>query len=275
MNKKKYEKRYRCPYCNKMIERSKMGNHILDNHEEMIPEGFTHTRLGFNIVNKKESGTCVECNKESLWNENIKRYNRFCSDKCKINAGKKAKENMIKVYGKQHLLDDPEVQIKMLKNRKISGTYIFNDGSKLDYVGSLEKSFLEYLDKECKISSNDIITDYPIIEYDDDGVKRKYIPDFYIEPFNLIIEVKDGGNNKNNNPSISDSRRKTKNKEKRIKELNKYNYLRLTDKNFHQFLECINIIKNIGEKDDKVYIINENVDIKYLLEYSKSLTNIL
>ena len=250
-------KRYRCPFCNKMIERNNMGYHIQNYHEELVPEGFTSNRLAFNILNKNDKGQCVPCGKESEWNENNRRYNRYCSEKCRKNAAKKAKENMIKKYNKEHLLDDPDVQIKMLKNRKISGKYKFKNGTEKDYVGKFEYNFLEYLDKVMKMNPDDIITDYPLIEYYYNGKKRFYIPDFYLEPYNLIIEIKDGGDNKNNNPAMIDTRNKTIEKEKAIKKMNKYNYLRLTDNNFEQFMICISEIKN-QNNDTYTHIINEN-----------------
>ena len=251
-------KRYRCPYCNNMIERNLMGFHVLDNHEDFIPKGFTASRLAFNIVNKKDKGSCVECGKETLWNENNRHYNRYCSENCRSNAAKKAKANMMKKYNKEHLLDDPDIQIKMLKNRKISGTYKFSNGQKKDYVGKLEYNFLEYLDKVMNIDPNDLITDYPIIDYYYNGKQRFYIPDFYLQSYNLIIEVKDGGDNKNNNPSMVDTRNKTLEKEKAIKKLNKYHYLRLTNNNFEQFMLCIAQIKNGYKDNNHIHIINEN-----------------
>lgn len=255
-------KKYKCPYCDTRTLRSEMSSHIEDKHIDLVPENMTINQLAFNIVNKKDKGTCVECKSESKWNEKNKRYDRFCSEKCRVNAGKKAKENMKRVYNKEHLLDDPDIQIKMLKSRKISGKYKFRDGTLFDYVGKLEKSCLEYLDKVLEIESKDIITDYPIIEYEIDNVKRFYIPDFYILPYNLIIEVKDGGNNKNNNPAMINTRLKTLAKESKIKNMNKYNYIRLTDNNFDQLIKCISEIKNNfidKEEQEFVHMINESV----------------
>ena len=254
-------KRYKCPYCFKMIERNEMGKHINFNHQDMIPDDYTHNRLAFNILNKKEVGNCVECRKETEWNEDKKRYERFCSETCRKEAGKKAKANMNKVYNKDHLLDDPQVQIKMLKNRKISGTYKFKNGEKMDYVGKLEKSLLEYLDNVMNLEPKDIMPDYPIIKYNNNGVERNYIPDFYLPDYNLIIEVKDGGTNKNNNPAMKDTRNKTLDKEKAVKDLKKYNYLRLTNNNFIQLIETIELIKNSyneNSDDEPIHIINES-----------------
>ena len=65
---------------------------------------------------------------------------------------------MIKVYGKETLLDDIDWQNdKMLANRKISGKYKWSDGTYKTYVGSYEKKFLEFADKVMNIDSKDIM----------------------------------------------------------------------------------------------------------------------
>lgn len=259
-------KRYKCPYCNNTLSRLNMSSHIELDHYELIPKNFTPSRLAFNIINKKQTGYCVECSNETEWNENRKRYNRYCSEKCRQNAGKKAKENMMKKYNKEHLLNDPEVQIKMLKSRKISGLYTFKNGKQKEYVGSFEYKFLEYLDKVLSIDSDDILTNYPIIQYEYNGIKKFYIPDFYLEPYNLIIEIKDGGDNRNTNPHMIETRNKTLAKEKAIKKINKYHYLRLTNNNFEQFMICISEIKNNYENNsvDYIHIVNENNISNYI-----------
>lgn len=262
-------KRYKCPYCETRVERHKMSNHIKDKHIESVPEGYSVDRLAFNILNKKENGNCVICKRITEWNEDKKRYERYCSDKCKHEAARVAKENMKKVYKKEHLLDDVDHQIKMLNSRKISGVYKYSDGTEFNYVGSLEKGALEYFDKVLKIDSCDILTNTPIIKYKLDGKVRNYIPDFYLKPYNLIIEIKDGGTNKNTNPAMVDTRRKTIAKEEAVRELNKYNYLRLTNNDFTQLTLTINTIKNnlnsYDEEINFVHNINEDVDFIHLL----------
>jgi len=42
-----------------MYTRQRLPNHIQDVHESEIPEGYTALRLAFNIINKKEYGTCI------------------------------------------------------------------------------------------------------------------------------------------------------------------------------------------------------------------------
>ena len=132
-------------YCDERYTREKLVNHIEKNHSDMISEEYTAARQVFNMINKKDHGTCAIDGKETKWREDLWRYERFCCDKCHAEAGRRAKANMIKVYGKETLLNDPEHQEKMLKGRSISGTYKFTHGGSLEYVGSYEKKFLEYL----------------------------------------------------------------------------------------------------------------------------------
>jgi hypothetical protein len=116
----------------------------------MIPQGYTPARLVFNLVNKKDHGNCVVCKKETPWNEDTYHYERYCidnNDRCKNQAAAEAKKNMLKVYGKEHLLDDAEFQNKMLAGRSISGTYTFSTGGTASYVGSYELKLLEFLEE--------------------------------------------------------------------------------------------------------------------------------
>ena len=53
---KKYKKRYKCPYCEERLDRDKLPNHINKKHKEMIPEGYTASRVAFNTINKKSVG---------------------------------------------------------------------------------------------------------------------------------------------------------------------------------------------------------------------------
>ena len=38
MASSKYVKKYKCPYCNKRLDRIKLVGHIEKNHEDMIPQ---------------------------------------------------------------------------------------------------------------------------------------------------------------------------------------------------------------------------------------------
>ena len=91
-------KQYKCPYCEYRNEKEKLIDHIEKEHEDMIPENYTSARLVFNIINKKDHGSCVVCKKETEWNEDVYRYNRLCNNpKCREEMRKSYEKNMIKV----------------------------------------------------------------------------------------------------------------------------------------------------------------------------------
>lgn len=251
-------KKYKCPYCEFREEKENLVYHVQDEHEDMIPENFTAARVVFNKINKKECGHCVVCNRETPWDENTWKYKRMCGrDACKKKAADQAKANMKKKYGKEHLLDDPEYQNKMLKGRKISGTYMFK-GDKKEYVGSYEKNALEFIDKVLNCTPDEIQTPGPVIEYTYNGKKHFWITDIYYVTANLAIDCKDGGSNPNTR-EMKEYREKQLAKEKAITEQGKYNYLRLTDNDFEQLLlALVEIKKQMLDDEDKGTVIKIN-----------------
>ena len=259
----KYQKKYKCRYCNNMYTRQRLPNHIQDVHESEIPEGYTALRLAFNIINKKEYGTCIIDKAVTAWNENKGRYERLCGKESCHNAYVKiVKERMKKKYGTENMLQDEryadEQQKKMLANRKISGTYTFSDGGKIGYTGEYERKALEFMDKIMFINSEDIESPGPILDYEYNGKTHRYISDFYYIPYNLVIEVKDGGSNPNNRV-MQEYREKQIAKEDMIKKINKYNYIRLTDNNFAQLIEIMALLKYNLDEDEMIIKINESM----------------
>ena len=219
-----YNKKYKCPFCDDRFERKKLSSHIEKNHEDMISDEFTANRISFNSINKKTSGKCVQCGGETTWNENNIRYERFCSKKCKEEYVKIAKSRMEKKYGATHLLNDPEHQNKMLAGRKISGVYKSTKGEEFSYVGSYERKLLEFEDVVLGLTSMDIMTPGPVIKYTYEGKEHFWITDQYIIPFNLAIDVKDGGENPNTRNMV-ENRKKQIAKEKALEKLGIYNYI--------------------------------------------------
>ena len=244
--KKKYKKKYKCPYCEERLERDKLSYHIQDKHESLIPEGYSASRVAFNTINKKSVGHCIICGKETDWNEDKYRYERICNDpKCKKEYIKMTEDRLKAAKGvtKKEMLSDPKFQNKMLKGRSISGTYKFSDGGKIDYVGSYEKAFLEFMDKYLKVKSSDIQSPGPTIEYYYNGKKHFWITDFYYIPYNLVLDIKDGGNNPNKR-DMAEYRAKQRSKEKAISQSGEYNYLRLTNNQFDQLLDIMLELKD-------------------------------
>lgn len=236
-------RRYKCPYCEKKDYKVELVNHIDKEHKDMIPEGYTSARIVFNMINKKDHGTCVcGCGKETAWREDLWRYDRYSTLQCKEKYSKEMKQRMINKYGKEHLLNDTDMQEKMLSGRSISGTYKFSKGGEVSYVGTYEKKLLEFFDKVMGYKAIDIDSPGPIIEYEYEGKYHKWITDQYLIPYNLVFDVKDGGDNPNTR-DMKDYRAKQIAKEKAIIKQGKYNYIRLTNNNFAQLLLILAEIK--------------------------------
>lgn len=245
-------KKYRCPYCNYSDERNELVYHISDNHEDMIPEGYTARRVVFNKVNHREYGTCMICKGRTEWDENIGKYKKICNKpQCSKAVRSNFEQRMLRVYSTTCLLNDEEHQEKMLAGRRISGEYKFDSGEKFTYTGSYEKKLLEFEEKILKISPSDIIMPGPVLEYEFNGETHKWITDQFIVPLNLIIEVKDGGKNPNTRQMPS-YRKKQVAKETMITNLGTFNYLRLTDNQFDQLLGIMAEIKAsmLDDSDD-------------------------
>lgn len=242
----KSEKVFKCPFCKFHGTKEQIVLHVDKVHNDMIPEKYTAARVVFNHFNKKEVGHCVICGKETEWNEEKWRYERFCTnnnDKCKNAYVKDFKKvRMVNKYGVEHKLNDPEQQKLMLSRRSISGTYKFKDNGVRSYCGSYELKALEFYDKVLGVPSSDIMTPGPTFEYEYKGKKHQWITDIFYIPLMLVHDVKDGGSNPNNR-DMKDYREKQEAKEAMIKSLDKYNYIRLTDNNFEQLLYIMSDIK--------------------------------
>lgn len=256
-------RKYKCPYCEVRKERKDLITHIDKKHEELIPEGYSSTRVVYDMINNKHFGICRVCKKHTEWNEKTGRYDVLCGDpKCKEAMREEYKKNMLRVRGTYNILNDPEQQMKMLANRKISGVYKFADGGVVGYTGSYERKFLEFMDVVMQINSKDILSPGPTMEYLYNGKKHFYIPDFYYIPYNLIIEIKDGGENKNtkDTPGMRSSREKTIEKERVITNRGEYNYVRITDNNFAQIIEIFMELKEqcLNGVDKPIVKINES-----------------
>lgn len=263
----KYVKKYKCPYCEKRLERGELIDHIDKQHSDMIPENYSSTRVVFNLINKKTQGRCVICGKETDWNEDKARYERICNrPQCKKAYIDQTADRLYKKHGKtkQDFLNDPKFQEKMLQNRSISGKYKFRDGGVLSYVGSYEKNFLQFMDQFFHVKSSDLIAPGPVIDYKFNGKTHQWITDFYYEPYNLVFDIKDGGSNPNTR-EMNEYRAKQIAKEKAIKDMKQYNYIRLTDNQFDQMIELMlelkeNLIDAPVNTTRKVMIrINEGV----------------
>lgn len=264
-SKSTYQRKYKCPYCEQKYERSKLHIHIQNKHEDLIPEGYTALRVAFNTINNKTEGHCIMCGKVSDWNEDKGRYERLCNDpKCHEAYKRMAAERNKKKYGAERLQSDPryaeEVQRKALQGRRIAGKYKFADGGEIEYLGAYERRFLEFMDKIMNCKSEDIAAPGPTIKYIWNGSEHLYISDFYYIPYNLIVEIKDGGDNPNNNPAMRGYKTdRQEAKEAAVKSTGKYNYIRQTNNDFGQLMSIMAVLKyNLqNECYDPVMRINE------------------
>jgi hypothetical protein len=138
------------------------------------------------------SGRSVLSGKPTAWNERAGRYERFADEEEKAIYRKIFLDRMHVAYGKDHLLDDPDQQRKMLAARSISGVYAFADGTQHVYTGKEELALLEFFDLGLRWPGVDIECPAPQnFKYiGPDKEEHWYIPDAYLSSLNLIIEVK-------------------------------------------------------------------------------------
>lgn len=265
--KSTYQKKYKCPYCEGRFTRAKLHIHIQEKHEDLIPEGYTALRVAFNTINNKTEGHCIMCGNVTDWNEDKGRYERLCNDpKCHEAYKKMVAERTKKKYGTERLQTDPEyaeyVQRKALAGRKMHGEYTFADGGKIEYFGSYERKFLQFMDQVMHCESEDILAPAPSIKYQYEGKIHLYIPDFYYIPYNLIIEIKDGGSNPNNHPHrTGEDELKLRAKEEAIRQLNEFSYVRVVNNDFSQVLSIMAVLKyNMAHRyKDPVVKVNESM----------------
>ena len=167
------------------------------NEAQLAVLGVTARQAMFNARNRLPLGTragrSVLTGRPTAWNERAGRYERFGDDAERARYRQTFLERMRRVHGRDHLLDDPDQQRRMLAGRSISGTYRFaSDGAERTYTGQEELGLLRFLDEALGWPGADIQAPAPqAIRYlGPDGKEHWYIPDAWIESLNLVIEVK-------------------------------------------------------------------------------------
>ena len=251
---------YKCPFCeakysttstNKSVKynaKKSLYVHMEETHKDEL-RGLPAAQVYFNHKYNKTGGQCVIDKKETAWNNDSERYERFCSEECKKKYREEFKRRM-KAAGKEDQMNDPEHQKKMLANRRISGIYVWSkDPSyKFQYTGKLELAWLEFLDKIYGWENpKDIFMPAPqIFHYkDEDGKERFYIPDCYLASIDLIVEIKGSNYDETGDPNSNkhEWRRREAKKEKIKDEIllkSKHNYVKIVDNNFTPFIDFMN-----------------------------------
>lgn len=260
----------KCPICKKAYEDVfKLGVHIETEHGSQIPKNWSGVKYNFYSTHGRTNGTCLVCKGRTEFDEKTGKPRRLCEKiSCHKSYREQFRQNMMKKHGTDCLLNDPEVQKKMLMNRSIAKDYKWSDGTIKRCIGSYEYDALKFMDIFLNLNSGDVIVPAPqIIEYEYDGKTHFYIPDIYIDSLNLIIEIKDGGDNVNTHPKIQAvDKEKEKCKDLALETQTKYNYVKITNKQYGILMDTLIELKNrenIGgtnEKFDPVIMVRESVD---------------
>lgn len=246
----------RCPICGKYKSKKiEVLDHIEEEHD--IPDGMS-TAMYFYSLNHNglTTGKCRVCSAPTEWNESAGLPRQLCGKpSCKEIMRANAVKNMIKVYNKPHLLNDWKQQEKMLANRKISGTYHWsNHKDTKTYTGKNELALVKFADTVLNIDPATLQMPGPVIPYEYDGQEKFWITDAYFEDFNLIVECKDGGTNKNMHPGFAYNREIEAIKDEVMRNQSEFNYVKVTDKNIFQLIEVLAAIRNkqLGESRKEV-----------------------
>lgn len=219
--------------------------------EQLRKSGVTARQAVFNARNRMPIGTTngksVISGKPTEWNERAGRYERFADDGERETYRRMFLERMRRVHGKDHLLDDPEQQRRMLASRSISGTYTFQDGSAKTYTGKEELALLQFLDDALGWPGRDIQCPAPQnFEYtDEQGQRRFYIPDAWIESLNLIVEVKGEMHNGYRSRDIDIERTKDA-----VLATSGYAYVKVEDRDYGDLLDAMAAAKRRAERED-------------------------
>ena len=220
------------------MQKPSLYDHMTAKHKQELGD-LTPAHDYFNKKYHKTAGKCTICHRETKFNEDTERYERFDRQVCRDKYREQFKARMTKKYGSvTALMNDPNHQKEMLEKRKISGKYKWSDENTVKYVGTYELDFLKYADTVLGLKSTDILAPAPqVFQYHYKGKDHQYIPDMYVVPYNLIVEIK-GSNKFYRDRDIS----KEYAKDAQMKR-EKYNYIKILDKKYDKLNLLINDIK--------------------------------
>lgn len=265
--------------------------YVSKNYKDKIPKKYKDDIDWFMYDFRNGPGKCQICGAPTKWDPKNKRYNILCEpisvqsflsdpfrvirtffmnkgNSCKDVVRKNFVENATKKDGKFNYMTDAGFQKKLLASRKIAKLVDFK-GKEYTVMGSYEELFL----KVCGplFWSPDEV-EAPGIEItwkDENGTERIHIADFYLPKLKCVISIKDGGDNKNNHPSMVKRRKDDAYKFKAIIDKTDYNAIELNGK--EEILQFNKILKELKEsiKENKRFIIYPEYYSNYFPETSK------
>jgi hypothetical protein len=103
-------------------------------------------------------------------------------DKHKIPRRSKIESVRLKNHDEANLVN----KLQKLKSRK---PYTLPSGRIIKVMG-YENLFLDFVFNNHILHEDEIVYSVPSIQYTENKIKRRYIPDFYIPKYNLIVEIK-------------------------------------------------------------------------------------
>ncbi len=196
-----FMRRKTCPFCNNVYDnKQRFCKHIVTKHNDQIPEDVEiPLEYAYSLLVGKDMGRlCTQCRTNPVrFNVESLKYERFCGDpKCKEAYVRMMKDRMMNKYGHEHLLNDADMQRKMLYNHADAKDYVWDDKHKFRVIGTYEVDFLNHL-KSLNWGPDDIIAPSPNNYWYkwEDGSTHLYIPDFFIPSLSLEVEIKQGGYN--------------------------------------------------------------------------------
>lgn len=242
----KSNNRFKCYICGSRFGKyDQLYKHTIKYHKDLLTDVTDIDKYLYDLRNPGPH-ICMICKiNPCVWNAKKKHYSRFCENKeCIDKFKEKMSKGKVDKYGTDNLLKDPERQAIMLANRKISHLYTFKDGTTINCVGKYELDFIHFCEFELRLDSTDIIPSpsSTYIKYYDPADKKDhtYMPDFYMPKYNLVIEIKDGSK------YPIDAKYKSILKGKAVVKANKYNYIKIVDKKYDDF---VNLLDQFNKKE--------------------------
>lgn len=243
-------KKYSCPICPQTFnDELTLFKHVEEIHGDEIPENVTTKQFIFNMRRGKDFQLCQICKiNHTDWNEKTGRYKPICNDQaCHDEMRRRFLENYKKKNGKDHSIDDPEMQKKMLYAKKNSGVYQFKDGTKIAFASQYEEDFLQCWEQDIQMPGKSIRECDVYFNYKYEGKDRTYIPDYYCEELNLVIEIKASDNT---HPKILAVDKETELlKDKAVVESHQFNYIKIYDKKYESLYELVDVLQHIHLND--------------------------